>query len=70
MKEFTKWELGEVGVTYTSQLIWNSQSKHIGFIFRQKNGGVEVVGPGGRGREVSVWIGASYVWPSLLSQGI
>lgn len=62
MKEFTKWELGEVGVIYTSQLIWKSQSKHVGVLFRQKNGGgVEVVGPGGRGWEVSMWIRAGYV---------
>jgi len=41
MKEFTKWEMGEVEVIYTSQFIWNSQSKHAGFAFRQKNGGIE-----------------------------
>lgn len=47
MKEFTKWEMGEVGIIYTSQFIWNSQSKHASFVFRQKSGGIERVGAGG-----------------------
>ena len=62
MKEFTKWEMGEVEVIYTSQFIWNSQGKHAGFVFRQKNGGIE--------REWGLVGEAGYVSPSLLVQGI